>query len=130
LVQPEHAPAAHSRQAAADLTLSPFHRPLSKAATLRLGRNQSTPAETAASLFSVGSSASARSRAKSRRVLEAIPARCQRLHQCRIGELLDSRLGISQLAVGHHSGDADADLRHASKLSSRNVLAASGSSCR
>jgi hypothetical protein len=45
--------------------------------------------------------------------MEAVSARRQRLHQSRIGELLKGRLGTGQLAVGHRSGDADADLRHA-----------------
>ena len=45
--------------------------------------------------------------------MEAVPARRQRLHQCRIGELLKGHLGTGQLAVGHSSGDVDADLWHA-----------------
>jgi hypothetical protein len=45
--------------------------------------------------------------------MEAVPARRQRLHQCRIGELLKGRLGTGQLAVGHSSSDADVDLWHA-----------------
>ena len=46
-------------------------------------------------------------------VMEAVSARRQRLHQCRVGELLKGRLDTGQLAVGHRRGDADADLRHA-----------------